>query len=424
MAKNLFRSLGAAAFGLFLIAFLTHFVTQRVIGQVPGNMVPNGGQNAVPAQPLPKGLDGRHVIDLRQTVLPAINQPTAPMDYRSETFQERFDELLPEEKVGIAIYENRNRSVVNIDTTMVREGPFYTMQEAEGLGSGIVLSKDGVILTNYHVVKGANTIKVTLFDGNEYEAFKIGTDWRTDIALLKIEAPAESLFPVEFGDSSRVLVGQTVYAIGNPFGLERTMTRGIVSNLNRTIESPSEKEEGTSRIIRGVIQTDAAINAGNSGGALFDSRGRMIGMNTAIASRVGENSGIGFAIPVNTISRIAGILLNEGEVVRGDIGILRVNEMEMGLVPVQIEDGGAADKAGLLGGKLIPTVIRQNGMTFRGYKKVTPKGGFDIITGVNGEKIRTAEDFISAVEEHKPGETIQLDLLRNNQPVQIPVTLD
>lgn len=366
-----------------------------------------------------KPSSGERVIDLRGTVLPAINQPSSPMESVGETFKERYDELLPEERVGITIYENRNRSIVNVDTVMVRRGPYFFAEEAEGRGSGIVLTKDGVVLTNFHVIENANAVSITLFDGQTFEAVLIGADQNTDIALLKIDAPADVLWPVEFGDSSKLLVGQMVYAIGNPFGHERTMTRGIVSNLNRTIASPQQF-----RLIKGVIQLDAAINPGNSGGALFDSRGRMIGMNTAIASKVGENSGVGFAIPVNTIARIAGILLHEGKVVRGDIGVLQVAETPAGVLPALIEDGGAADRAGLRGTKMTVVVSRQGGFEYKTYRKAVPKDGLDIIVGVSGQRVKTGEEFITLIEEHKPGETVELEIIRANQPMKLPVVLD
>ncbi|MBQ4079801.1 MAG: trypsin-like peptidase domain-containing protein, partial [Thermoguttaceae bacterium] len=243
-------------------------------------------------------------------------------------------------------------------------------------------------------------------------------DPNTDVALVKINAPEESLFPVEFGDSSNLLVGQTVYAIGNPFGLERTMTKGIISNLNRTIGSPQQFRQ-----IKGVIQIDAAINPGNSGGALFDSRGLMIGMNTAIASRIGENTGVGFAVPVNTIHRIVSILLKDGKVVRGDVGVVQVTETEVGLIPRLIDEGGAADQAGLRGGKIRVVESRYNGAVYRSPTMLKPEGGFDIITGVDGETVKTGEDFITAVEEHGPGETITLNVLRQGAQINLPVVL-
>ncbi|MBQ3453822.1 MAG: trypsin-like peptidase domain-containing protein [Thermoguttaceae bacterium] len=370
------------------------------------------------APPMPGAAHGgKKVIDLRQTVLPEVGKPSAPMDYRSDLFNSRYKSLLPEEQVGITIYENRNRSVVNIDTVMVRQGRFFQPQTAEGLGSGVVLSKDGVILTNSHVVNGANDIKVRLFDGGEYPAINIGEDPSTDIALLKIDAPADALFPVEFADSSQLLVGQAVFAIGNPFGYERTMTRGIISSLNRTIESPNNRE------IKGVIQIDAAINVGNSGGALFDSSGRLIGMNTAIASRIGENTGVGFAIPVNTIARISHLLLNEGKVVRGDAGVLQMSETPHGLVPVMIEDGGPVDLAGIRGGKTVEMTVQQYGQTLRGYRRVVPKEGMDLIVGINDQPIRTVQEFLSAVESHRPGDKITMNIIRQGQAMNVVVEL-
>lgn len=335
----------------------------------------------------------------------------------AEDFAARLSELGPEERRAVEIYEKRNKSVVNVSTLETKTNLIF-QQTAEGCGSGVVLNSSGVILTNFHVVENANHIEVTLFNGETYPATPIGLDPNTDVALLKIDAPAEFLFPIEFGDSSRLLVGQTVYAIGNPFGLERTMTRGIVSNLNRTIGSPQQFRQ-----IKGVIQIDAAINPGNSGGLLVDSRGKMIGMNTAIASRVGENSGVGFAVPVNTIHRIATILLEKGEVVRGDAGVVQVTETENGLIPGLIDAEGAADRAGLRGGKLTITITQRNGIQYQSRQVRRPKEGFDLIIGVNGQPVKTGEDFITAVEEHAPGETIVLNIVRRGQEMELPIVL-
>lgn len=295
---------------------------------------------------------------------------------------------------------------------------YFSTQVAEGCGSGVVLNKEGIILTNFHVVENATSVKITLYNGETYPAKPIAVDPNTDIAILKVDAPNDELVPVVFGDSSRLLVGQTVYAIGNPFGLERTMTKGIISNLNRSIDSPQQF-----RRIKGVIQTDAAINPGNSGGALFDSKGRMVGMNTAIASRVGENSGIGFAVPVNTVHRIVSILLEKGQVVRGDAGVVQVTETENGLIPALIDDKGAADLAGLRGGKLVVTIREQNGFRYQSRQVVRPDEGFDLITGVNDQPVKTGEDFITAVEEHEPGETLTLNVLRNGKEIRLPLVL-
>ncbi|MBQ9875438.1 MAG: trypsin-like peptidase domain-containing protein [Thermoguttaceae bacterium] len=333
-------------------------------------------------------------------------------DYRAQ-----LAELTPEERVPVELYASRNKSVVNVSTMETRTHRLF-QETAEGCGSGIVINKAGVVLTNYHVVENASKVEVTLFDGETYEARLLGVDPNTDVALIKIDAPESSLFPIEFGDSSKLLVGQTVYAIGNPFGLERTMTKGIISNLNRSIGSPQQFRQ-----IKGVIQVDAAINPGNSGGVLLDTKGKMIGMNTAIASRVGENTGVGFAVPVNTIHRIVSILLERGEVVRGDAGVVQVTEVENGLIPGLIDEGGAADLAGLRGGKLTIIVTRRNGVVYRTQEVRRPDGGFDVISGVNGQPVKTAEDFITAVEEHAPGETIILNVLRDGRQIELPVVL-
>ena len=329
----------------------------------------------------------------------------------------RLNEFSPLERSQIEIYAQNNKSVVNVATVSENQRSFFPQMSA-GCGSGIVLNASGVVLTNFHVVEGSSKIEVTLFNGETYPAKPLGVDPNTDVALLKIDAPQSSLFPIQFGDSSQLLVGQTVFAIGNPFGLERTMTQGIVSNLNRTIESPQQFRQ-----IKGVIQIDAAINPGNSGGVLLDSKGRMIGMNTAIASRVGESSGVGFAIPVNTIHRIASILLEKGEVVRGDAGVVQVTETENGLIPGLIDEGGAADSAGLRGGKLVISIRERNGIQYRTQQVKRPEGGFDVIFGVNGAPVKTGEDFITAVEEHAPGETIVLNVLRRGQKIELPVVL-
>ena len=361
-----------------------------------------------------------HVNDVPELPLSAgsnlslqnVTQPVSQDDFRA-----RLAEMTPEERVPVEIYANRNKSVVNVSTQETR-GNMIFQETAEGCGSGIVLNKQGVILTNFHVVENVSKMDVTLFNGQVYPAKPIAVDPNTDVALIKIDAPEDALFPIEFGDSSKLLVGQTVYAIGNPFGLERTMTKGIISNLNRSIGSPQQFRE-----IKGVIQVDAAINPGNSGGVLLDSKGLMIGMNTAIASRVGENTGVGFAVPVNTIHRIVSILLERGEVVRGDAGVVQVTETDKGLIPGLIDEGGAADEAGLKGGKLTIVVTRRNGMVFRSQEIRRPEGGYDLITGVNGQPVKTGEDFITAVEEHAPGETITLNIIRQGAAVELPIVL-
>lgn len=363
----------------------------------------------------PEQIDQTDVAPQQTASLKLSEQTTVPVN--QSDFQERLASLSPEERAPVEIYASRNKSVVNVSTQEKRSNWIF-QQTAEGCGSGIVLNREGVVLTNFHVVENVSKIEVTLFDGSSYPAKLLGVDPNTDVALLQISAPQTSLFPIEFGDSSQLLVGQTVYAIGNPFGLERTMTKGIVSNLNRSIGSPQQFRQ-----IKGVIQVDAAINPGNSGGVLLDSRGKMIGMNTAIASRVGENSGVGFAIPVNTIQRIVSILLERGQVIRGDAGVVQVTETEQGLIPGLIDAGGAADEAGLRGGKIQIVVSRSGGALYKTQQVVRPEEGFDLIAGVNGQRVKTGEDFITAVEEHAPGETITLNIIRNGKQMDLPIVL-
>lgn len=252
----------------------------------PGNLPPSDDQDPRLAKP-----------PIAAPMVPIPENRLPPID----------EELTPEERVNCAVYESGNRSVVNINTKSARGDRFFLLElPSEGAGSGAVLDRKGHVLTNFHVVDGAREIQVALFNGKTYDAQLVGQDAATDVAVIKIDAPADVLYPVTFGDSTRLQVGQKVYAIGNPFGLERTMSTGIISSLNRSLPS-----RANNRKIRQVIQIDASINPGNSGGPLLDSRGRMIGMNTAIASSTGESVGVGFAIPVNTISRVVPQLLEE-----------------------------------------------------------------------------------------------------------------
>jgi S1-C subfamily serine protease len=271
-------------------------------------------------------------------------------------------------------------------------------------------------LTNFHVVDGAREIQVTLFDGNSYDARLVGQDPTNDVAVLKIEAPPESLFPVVFGDSTRLMVGQRVFAIGNPFGLKRTLTTGIISSLNRSL--PSRQNH---RTIKSIIQIDAAINPGNSGGPLLDTHGRMIGMNTAIASRTGENSGVGFAIPVNTIARIVPQLVQNGRVIRPEIGIARVYQTDHGLLIATLVPGGPAERAGLRGPKVIQRRKKQGPFVYE-YQTLD-RSAADLIVGVDGQPIETADDFLSAIESKQPGDQVTLHVIRDSREVQVPVRL-
>jgi S1-C subfamily serine protease len=236
------------------------------------------------------------------------------------------------------------------------------------------------------------------------------------VAVIKINAPPELLFPVYFGDSTRLKVGQRVFAIGNPFGLERTLTTGIVSSLNRTIPS-----RNSSRTIKSIIQIDAAINPGNSGGPLLDSHGRLIGMNTAIASRTGQNTGVGFAIPVNIIARVVPELIEKGHVIRPETGISRVYQTEHGLYVATMATGGPAEQAGLRGFRIVKQRKRQGPFTVE--SESVDRSSADLIIGVNGEKTTTADDFLNAIESHHPGEEVNLNVIREGREIAIRLRL-
>jgi S1-C subfamily serine protease len=343
-------------------------------------------------------------------------QPTAAVPAKPEEnslYLERVSELIPEERVSIQVYEKCNKSVVNIDTRTVRTSFF----SEPGAGSGVVIDQDGYIVTNAHVISQADVIFVTLFNGESFQATVVGEDPVTDIAVIKIVAPKSLLFPVKVGDSSKLLVGQKIFAIGNPFGLERTFTGGLISSLNRTIPGSHP-----ARPIKGIIQIDAAINPGNSGGLLLDTQGRMIGINTAIASRSGGSNGVGFAIPSNTVSRIAPQLIKNGAIKRGEIGIDTGREIDQsdikGLMVIKLIKDGAADKAGLRGASVI---IERYGI----YERMKiDYSTADIILSIDGNKIEQADDLTAIIDEHKPGDTVVLEVLRKNKRVNVSVKLE
>jgi S1-C subfamily serine protease len=327
------------------------------------------------------------------------------------------------------IYRHDGQGVAFIEATEAPEetasplSPFGEGESSGGgiaTGSGFVIDSEGHVLTNNHVVEGATRITVKLGSSNAtHTAEVVGTDPSSDIALLKVGAPADQLHPLVLGDSSKVRVGDPVVAIGNPFGLDRTVTSGIVSALQRQIQAPS----GFS--INHVIQTDAAINPGNSGGPLIDSAGSVIGINSQIETGGGSNGnvGIGFAIPINTAREVANEIEKNGSVEHAFLGInggtitpalakavnLPVNR---GVLVAEVVKGGPADKAGLQGGSTEATI---EGARFQ-------LGG-DIITEVNGEPISSMEDVIDAVSAGKPGEQMELTILRHGETKKITVTL-
>lgn len=322
------------------------------------------------------------------------------------------DGLSPEEAINVSVYEQLHKSVVNITTRSTRvDSFFFTEQTSEGTGSGSVIDSAGHIVTNWHVVADARNIGVTLYNGETYEAVVVGYDPPNDIAIIKIDAPNGVLFPITMGDSSKLKVGMRVLAIGNPFELERTLTTGIVSSLNRSIQV----QENWS--IKSIIQIDASINPGNSGGPLLDLHGRLIGINTAIASRTGQSAGVGFAIPVNLVSRVVPELITHGRVYRAEIGIQRVFETEEGLLVERLTPGGAAEQSGVRG----PTLLRQRRGPFV-FERLD-RSTADLIVAVDGKKVQTVADFREAIESLKPGDIVQLTVLRKDQQINVRVQL-
>jgi S1-C subfamily serine protease len=318
--------------------------------------------------------------------------------------------LTPDEIVNVRVYKLANRSVVNI-SPVTEQDVFYNVEPRAPMGSGTIISSDGYILTNYHVVEGASQIRVTLYDGTMLIAQPVGNDVSNDLAVVKIKAPAgKKLTTIPFGDSSRLEVGRRVFAIGNPFGLDRSMTTGVVSSLARTYRTENN------RLVKGVIQTDAAINPGNSGGPLLDTAGQMIGITSAILSRSGQSAGIGLAIPVNIARRIIPELIAHHFISRPDIGLQGV-ETDKGLRVERVEPNGPAFKAGLSAPKVLSA---KDGIFV--YQWVDGSSA-DIITNIDNIPVHSEDDLLSYVEQKKPGQVVTLTLLRSGKPVKVQVKL-
>jgi S1-C subfamily serine protease len=319
-------------------------------------------------------------------------------------------ELGADERATMAVFEKAMNSVVFIANTAIQRD-FWSLdlfEVPQGSGSGFVWNKQGHIVTNFHVVYGASSIKVTLADRSEYKAALIGADPDHDLAVLQIQAPDDALSPVTVGTSHDLRVGQKVLAIGNPFGLDHTLTTGVVSALGRTIKSLSN------RTIEGVIQTDAAINPGNSGGPLLDGTGRLIGVNTQIVSPSGAFAGIGFAVPVDTVNRIVPELIKYGKLIRPGLGVSLVPDAMAkrwgveGLIIGKVSRGGPADRAGLRGAR----------ETAAGRVELG-----DIIMAVAGKRVTSIDDLMNVMEDHKVGDQVTVDVLRGNRRKQVSVTL-
>ncbi len=318
--------------------------------------------------------------------------------------------LLPDEKNSVQVFEEVAPAVVFI-TSLARQRDFFTLDVTEipqGSGSGFVWDSKGNVVTNYHVIANASSLTVTLSDGSSFPAKVIGSEPNKDIAVLRIQAPEAKLKAVKIGSSDKLIVGQKVLAIGNPFGLDQTLTVGIVSALGRQISST------TQRTISDVIQTDAAINPGNSGGPLIDSQGRVIGVNTAIVSPSGAYAGIGFAVPVNTVKAIVPQLIQHGKVIRPGLGVTIIsdsiaNRLDIeGVIIGEVPTGSEAERAGLQG-------IKRNS-----------QGEFelgDVIIGIDAKKVKDIDDLGSALEEHKVGDTVTVKFLRDGKEQTTKVRL-
>lgn len=335
--------------------------------------------------------------------------------------QKAFAEATPAEPVGISdpsavsdeqnsieVYRSISPGVAFINTTSYRENMWGGVQEGKGNGSGSVIDNQGHILTNYHVVEGAQKLTVSFGGEKVYDATYVGGDPDTDLAVIKIEPPATGLTVISLGDSDKLSVGQKVLAIGNPFGLDRTLTTGVISGLQRPIRARND------RPIDAAIQTDASINPGNSGGPLLDKFGKMIGINSQILSPAGGSVGVGFAIPVSTAKRVIPQLIQYGEVRRPKIGatLPSVTELrergynipvESGLLVAQVAPGTPAAAAGLKG-------ISNGAMG-------------DVITGADGQPIKEMDDLYRLLDKKQFGETIQLEVLRDGKTVNVPVKL-
>ena len=337
--------------------------------------------------------------------------PPAKVEITEAAGGDPFD---AEEQNNIGVYRKNIASVVNITSRAMAYDFFYGLVPQEGQGTGFIIDKAGHILTNYHVIADAREVWVTLHNRKKYRATIVGTDRSHDLAIVQIKAT--DLVPMTLGDSTNLQVGQKVYAIGNPFGLSGTLTRGIVSSI-RQVEEPD------GMVIEEAIQTDAAINPGNSGGPLLNWHGEVIGINTMIASNVGQSAGIGFAIPINTAKAVLNDLVTIGRVRRPALGVRTIpiggelaTEMNLpadyGLLIVQAIPGGAAAHAGLRGG------------SERAYLGNIPiMIGGDLIVAVDGKRIDSQQDLAQVMNNHRAGDTVNVTIFRNKKKMDVSVVL-
>ena len=331
--------------------------------------------------------------------------------YRDFTRQERpivaRGNLAADETATIELFKSVAPSVVHVDNIagQFAWGSPDGSEVRQGSGSGFVWDQAGHIVTNYHVIHDAKEVWVTLADNTQLKATKVGVDKSKDLAVLKVNCPAEKLRPIPVGTSFDLQVGQKVFAIGSPYELDQTLTTGIIGGLGREIASL------TGLPIQGVIQTDAAINPGNSGGPLLDSAGQLIGVTTAIASPSGGSVGIGFAVPVDTVQRVVPQLISNGKVKRSGLGIRALDDRRtalmqlQGVVIYQVVSNSAAEKAGLRGVDAEKQIVG------------------DVIIEVDGHEVRNQDDLYRSLDTHDVGEVVRLKVLRDNKPIEVQITL-
>src|SRR6184192_2504414 len=347
----------------------------------------------------------------RSGTLRLLNAPPTKVEITEAASNEPLD---ADEQNNISVYRKNIGSVVNVTSKAVAFDFFYGLVPQEGQGSGFVIDKEGHVLTNYHVIAEARQVEVTLHNRKKYRATIVGTDRSHDLAIIQIKAP--DLTPMVLGESRNLQVGQKVYAIGNPFGLSGTLTSGIVSSI-RSVQEPD------GMTIDEAIQTDAAINPGNSGGPLLNWHGEVIGINTIIASTVGQSAGIGFAIPINTAKAVLNDLVTIGRVRRPALGVRTIpitpelaDQMglaaDSGLLIVQVLPGGAAEHAGLRGG---------NERAYIGNIPITVGG--DLIVAIDGHEVQDQQDLSQVMNNHRSGDTVRITIYRGKRKMDVDVTL-
>jgi len=347
----------------------------------------------------------------RSGTFKTVSSPAPKVEITEAATAEPLDS---EEQNNISVYRRNIGAVVNVTSRAVAFDFFYGLVPQEGQGSGFIIDRDGHVLTNYHVIADARQVEVTMHNRKKYRATVVGTDRSHDLAIIQIKAP--DLNPMVLGDSRNLQVGQKVYAIGNPFGLSGTLTSGIVSSI-RSVQEPD------GMTIDEAIQTDAAINPGNSGGPLLNSHGEVIGINTMIASSVGQNAGIGFAIPINTAKAVLNDLLTLGRVRRPALGVVTLPispdiadqlglASDSGLLIIRVGPGGAAERAGLQGG------------TERAYLGNTPiMLGGDLIIAIDGQDVQDQQELSRVMNNHRAGDSVRVTIYRGKRRMDVEVTL-